>query len=135
MSGGARNNDESLIAYLASGLSWAACAKLTGMAKSTIARRCRKPAFRKRVRAAREIYLQQLLGTLARGSVEGAGELRKLLKDSDARIRLQSAKALVDAEHRFLEAEDLRQAQEELDERIKKLEQVKKGRSKRGPYS
>jgi hypothetical protein len=126
MPGGPKNNDEELVIHLSAGRSYAAVEKLTGISSSTIKRRMRNPAFRRRVRQARADYLERALGHLSRASADAAITLRNLLKSDDNKIKLQAAKALLDAEAKFRESEELAAEVEDLKEQIAQMQLANK---------
>jgi hypothetical protein len=119
-------NNELLIAELASGKSYEAVAQLTGVSKSTIVRRMKTPAFRSKVRQTRALVLERTLGHLSKGSAESAITLRNLLRSSSEKIKLGAAVAILNAERRFLETEDLTADVEDLKAQVAQLRKLEK---------
>jgi hypothetical protein len=126
----ASKKDEELIAQLASGKSYEAAAQLVGIDKSTVVRRMKKPAFRRRVRQARALVLERALGHLSKASAEAAITLRNLLRSTNERTKLGAARAILDAEVRFRESEELAADVQDLKEQVRQLQLVEKRRSK-----
>jgi transcriptional regulator with XRE-family HTH domain len=120
--------NETLIAHLAAGKSYEAVAQLTGMSKNTIVRRMRNSSFRRKVREARADVLERALGHLARAATEAAITLRNLLRADSPKIKLGAAPAILQAECRFRESEDLAADVEDLKEQVAALQRVEKRR-------
>jgi transcriptional regulator with XRE-family HTH domain len=123
--------NETLIAHLAAGKSYAAVAELTGISKNTILRRMRNSSFRRKVREARADVLERALGHLARAATEAAITLRNLLRSDSAKIKLGAARAILQAECRFRESEDLAADIEDLKQQVAALQHVEKRRANR----
>jgi transcriptional regulator with XRE-family HTH domain len=120
--------NETLIAHLASGKSYEAVAQLTGISKSTILRRMRNSSFRRKVREARADVLERALGHLARAATEAAITLRNLLRGDSPKIKLGAARAILQAECKFRESEDLAADVEDLKEQVAALQRIEKRR-------
>jgi len=86
-----------LIVALASGESIREAARLSGMSERTIYRRLREDAFIQRVNHARTSMIQQAVGRLARSSAKASQVLEKLLDSNSERIRLQTARVILDS--------------------------------------
>jgi hypothetical protein len=123
--------NETLIAHLASGKSYDAVAQLTGISKSTIIRRMRNSSFRRKVREARADVLERALGHLARAATEAAITLRNLLRSDSQKIKLGAARAILQAECKFRESEELAADVELLKEQVAKLQKIEKRRQRR----
>jgi hypothetical protein len=126
MAGRQKNVDEELIVNLAAGRSYRAIEGLMSISRATIIRRMRNPDFRRRVRQARQDYLQRALGHLARGSTDAAIVLRNLLRSVDPKVRLGAAKAILDSQARFHEIEDLTTELNDLKEQIAQMQAANK---------
>jgi hypothetical protein len=121
--------NETLIAHLASGQSYDAVAQLCGMSKITIVRWMRNPAFRRKVREARSTVLEQALSNLAQGAVEASVVLRHMLfHGKTERLKLSAARALLNAEARFRESEDMAADIEDLKAQVAALQRIDKRR-------
>jgi hypothetical protein len=126
MAGRQKNVDEELIVHLSAGRSYRTIEKLMGISRTTIIRRMKNPAFRRRVRQARADYLQRTLGHLARGSAGAVMVLRNLLRSVDPKVRLGAAKAILDSQARFHEIEDLTAELTDLKEQIAQMQAANK---------
>jgi hypothetical protein len=128
------SKNDTLIIHLASGKSYEAAAQLAGVDKSTVVRKMKNPAFRGKVRQARAQVLERALGHLSRGAVEAAVQLRNLLRSDDSKVRLGAANAILNAEHRFRESEDLAADIEDLKEQVRRLKAACRRQEKANGY-
>jgi hypothetical protein len=120
---------EELIAALASGQSYEDAAQSVGLCKRTVVRKMKNAAFRRKVREARSTVLEQALSNLAQGATEASIVLRHLLLHGKTdRLKLAAAKALLHAEARFRESEDMAADIEDLKQQVAKLQHIEKRR-------
>lgn len=109
--------DDLLAAALAAGATIQEAAELAGVSSRTVDRRLANPEFRARVEEIKGGLVGNITDRLT-GQALGAVEvLVELFDNSIPRIRLQSAKAILDATLKYREAN-------QLEERIRALEQA-----------
>lgn len=124
--------DEKLIGELAGGKSYEAVAQLCGCDRATVYRRMKNPAFRRRVRAARRDVLERTLGHVAQAAVSAVVALRNLLKSPSEKVRLGAAVAVLNAQSRLYESEELAADVEDLKAQVAKLTRLDGRRRKEG---
>jgi hypothetical protein len=115
------------VAALAGGSTVEAAAQLCDVSESTIYRRLRDSAFRRRVSQARQAMLERAIGHLAEGSVEASIGLRNLaVRSKDERVQLGAARAILALGVRVRENAEL---VEELAELRRLVEELQSGDS------
>ena len=82
---------------LASGESVKDAARLAGVSERTAYRKLKEERFIQRVNQARTAMIQQAVGRLAKTCAKASEVLEKLLDSKSERIRLQTAKAIMDS--------------------------------------
>ncbi len=114
--GSKRAADPILIAHLAAGVSPGGAAKLAGVSEATVYRRLADPVFRHRVEDARAELWKRAMSVLSKSAVEGAIVLRRLLRNDDAKIRLQAAKIVLEQVIKVRDQVDIAQRVAALEE-------------------
>jgi HEAT repeat protein len=119
VSGGDRKNADSvLVMALACGGTVEAAAKAADVGESTVYRRLREPAFRRRVTEARDEMVVRAVARLSATSTLAADTLRELLKARAETVRLGAARAILELGGKLREQEDLAERVAALEERL-----------------
>jgi hypothetical protein len=85
-----------LLVALASGKTVEVAAKESGVTARTVHRRLSQPEFRKAVDDLRGQFIERAAATLAESSTSAATALQRLLKDKNAKVKLQAARAILE---------------------------------------
>jgi hypothetical protein len=116
VAGGARKNANTvLIAALAGGATVEAAAKQARVSETTVYRRLREADFAAQVKDARQQFVAEAVGQLARAGTDAAATLHQLLDAEAETVRLGAAKAILDLGTRLRESEELAQRVEALE--------------------
>lgn len=111
--------DESAVLALASGLSWRAAAKQSGMSARTIARRMTLPEFRKQVIERRAALLDEAAGRLTALMRDATRTLKTLLSSPSDAVKLGACRAILDAAISVKTVCEFEQRMSELEGRAK----------------
>jgi hypothetical protein len=115
---GKKGQDGRLIAALVSGARAGKAAEHAGVSLRTVRRRMKDPTFRRKLAKARDALLERALGHVAHGTVEAAVVLRKLLRDSDSKVKLGAARCILDAARALRVEVDLTERLNEIKEQL-----------------
>lgn len=123
---GRLQDDDRLAALLATGRTVRSVAVIANVSERTLYRCLADHQFRKRVNAFRDQMVSQAVCRMSRSMTAAADALRELIDNPDPKIRLQAAKAMIEAGAKLLQTTDLAQEIDYLhtraDELLQKLE-------------
>lgn len=123
---GRLQDDDRLAALLATGRTVRSVALIANVSERTLYRRLADHQFRKRVNTFRDQMVSQAVCRMSRSMTAAADALRELIDSPDPKIRLQAAKAMIEAGAKLLQTTDLAQEIDYLhtraDELLQKLE-------------
>jgi hypothetical protein len=94
---------EQVAAAIASGSSMRQAAAASGVTVRSIYNWLREPAFVARVEELRSSIVETAMGRMISNLTRAASELRRLLRDEDARVRLGAAKTVLEGAVRLRE--------------------------------
>ena len=117
-----KNSEIALI--LATGASVSAAAEKLGLARSTIHRKLRKPAFRKLVAELRSQLFNSALGRMAENMTHATDALASLLDTSDPGVKLRAAKAVLGLALRLRDSVDVSDRISELEAELARKQGV-----------
>lgn len=108
--------DDVLACALALGSTWKRAARMAGVSQSTIARRLRDPAFRKKVSDYRREAVGRTVGKMLAILPEAAAALARIVKERGAKDRIPALRLAFEVGLKLRDSED-------LEERIRQLEE------------
>ena len=124
---GRHNADPTLIVALAAGLTNRQAAKEAGVSERTVVRRLGDPKFRQQIVEARSATVEQASARLTAASLMAIQTQLQLLGAGSERVRLGTARAILEMGVKFRETEELEAKIRAFQERLTALEE------RRGP--
>jgi hypothetical protein len=118
-----RRADEKLLVALAGGASIRKAARVARVCQATVSRRLDDPAFKKRLGAIRDKFLDRAIGRLAATATAASATLRKLLKAKSETVRLGAARSILELHCRLKEHAELEAKLSDLAEEVARMHQ------------